>query len=112
MKVKEKSKNAGLILNIQITKIMTSGPTASWQMDGETMETVTVFIFWGFKITADADHSHEIKRHFLLRRRAMTNLDSILKNRDITSPTKVHLVKALVFPAVMYGFESWTMKKS
>ena len=97
MKVKEKSENAGLILNIQIAKIMTSGPTASCQIDGETMETVTDFTFLDFKITADADCSHKIKRHFLLRRRAMTNLDSILKSRDITLPTKVCLLKAMVF---------------
>ena len=97
MKVKEKSENAGLILNIQIAKIMTSGPTASCQIDGETMETVTDFTFLDFKITADADCSHKIKRHFLLRRRPMTNLDSILKSRDITLPTKVCLLKAMVF---------------
>ena len=112
MKVKEESEKVGLKLNIQKTKIMTSGPITSWQKDGETMETVTGFIFWGSKITADGDCSHEIKRHLLLGRKAMTNLDSILKSRDITLPTKVHLVKAMVFPVVMYGCESWTIKKA
>ena len=112
MKVKEESEKAGLKLNIQKTKIMTSSPITSWQIDGETMETVTDFIFLGCKITADGDCSHEIKRHLLLGRKAMTNLDSILKSRDITLPTKVHLVKAMVFPMVMYGCESWTVKKA
>ena len=111
MKVKEESEKAGLKLNIQKTKIMVSGPITSWQIDGETMETVTDFIFLGSKITADADCSHEIKRHLLPRRKAMTNLDSILKSRDISSPTKVHLVKAMVFPVVMYGCESWTCER-
>ena len=110
MKVKEESEK-GLKLNIQKTKIMASGPITSWQIDGETTETVTDFIFLGSKITADVDCSHEIKRHLLLRRKAMTNLDSMLKSRDITLPTKVHLVKAMVFPVVMYGYESWTIKK-
>ena len=112
MKVKEESENAGLKLSIQKTKIMASGPTTSWQIDGETMETVTDFIFWGFKITADGDYSHEIRRCLLLGRKTMTKLDSILKNRDITLLTKVHLVKAMVFPVVMYGCESWTIKKA
>jgi len=112
MKVKEESEKAGLKLNIQKTKIMASGPISSWQIDGETMETVTVFIFLGSKITADGDCNHEIKRPLFLGRKAMTNLDSILKNRDITLPTKVHLVKAMVFPVVMYGYESWTIKKA
>ena len=112
MKVKEESEKAGLKLNIQKTKIMASGPITSWQIDGETMETVTVFIFLGSKITADGDCNHEIKRPLFLGRKAMTNLDSILKNRDITLPTKVHLVKAMVFPVVMYGYESWTIKKA
>ena len=94
------------------TKIMASGPTTLWEIDGETVETVSDFIFWGSKITADVDCSHEIKRHLLLGRKAMTNLDSILKSRDITLPTKVHLVKAVVFPVVMYGCESWTIKKA
>ena len=102
----------GLKLNIQRTKIMASGPITSWQIDGETMETVTDFIFLGSKITADGDCSHEIKRHLLLGRKAMTNLDSILKSRDITLPTKVCLVKAIVFPVVMYGCDSWTIKKA
>ena len=106
MKVKEESEKARLKLNIQKTKIMISGPITSWQIDGETVETVTDFIFLGSKITADADCSHEIKRHLFLERKAMTTLDSILKSRDITLPTKVHLVKAMVFPAVMYGCES------
>ena len=112
MKVKEKSEKVGLKLNIQKTKIMASGPITSWQIDGETMETVTDFIFWGSKITADRDFSHEIKRRLLLGRKAMTNLDSILKSRDITLPTKVHLGKAMVFPVVMYGCECWTIKKA
>ena len=106
MKVKEKSEKAGLKLNIQNTKIMASGPITSWQIDGETVETVTDFIFLGSKITADGDCSHEIKRHLLLGRKAMTNLDSILKSRVMTLLTKVHLVKAMVFPVVMYGCES------
>ena len=111
MKVKE-SKKVGLKLNIQKTKIMASGPITSWQIDGETMEIVRDLIFGGSKITADVDCSHEIKRHLLLRRKAMTNLDSMLKSRDITLPTKVRLVKAMVFPVVMYGCESWTVKKA
>ena len=111
MKVKEESEKPGLKLNIQKTKVMASGPITSWQIDGETMETVTDFIFLGFKITADGDCSHEIKRCLLLGRKATTNLDSILKNRDIALLTKIHLVKAMVFPVVMYGFESWTIKK-
>ena len=111
MKVKEESEKVGLKLNIRKTKIMASGPITSWQIDGETMETVTDFIFGGSKITADGDCSHEMKRHLLLGRKVMTNLDSILKSRDITLPTKVHLVKAMVFPVVMYGCESWTIKK-
>ena len=102
---------AGLKLNIQKMKIMASGPITSWQIDAETMETVTDFIFLGSKITVDGDGSHEIKRHLLLERRVMTHLDSILKSRDITLPTKVHIVKAVVFPIVMYGCESWTVKK-
>ena len=112
MKVKEESAKVGLKLNIQKTKIMTSGPITSWQKDGETMETVTGFIFWGSKITADGDCSHEIKRHLLLGRKVMTNLDSRLKSRDITLSTKVRLVKAMVFPVVMYGCENWTIKKA
>ena len=112
MKVKEESEKAGLKLNIQKTKIMASGPITSWQIDGETMETVTDFIFLGSKITADGDCSHEIKRHLLLGRKAMTNLDSVLKSKDITLLAKVHLVKAMVFPVVMYGCESWTIKKA
>ena len=112
MSVKEKREKAGLKLNIQKTKIMASGPITSWQIDGETIETVRDFIFWGFKITADGNCSHEIKRRLLLGRKAMTNLDSILKNRDITMLTKVRLVKAMVFPVVMYGYESWTIKKA
>ena len=112
MKMKKNSKKVGLKLNIQKTKIMTSGPRTSWQIDGETMETVTDFIFLGSQITADGDCSHEMKRHLLLGRKAMTNLDSILKSRGISLPTKVHLVKAMVFPVVMYGCESWTIKKS
>ena len=111
MKVKEESEKAGLKLNIQKTKIMASSPITSWQIDGETMETVTDFIFSGSKITADGDCSHEIKRHLLLGRKAMTNLESILKSRDITLPTKVCVVKAMVFPAVMYC-ESWIVKKA
>ena len=112
MKVKEKSEKVGLILNIQKTKIIESGSITSWQMDGETMKTVTDFIILGSKITADGDCSHEIKRCLLLGKKAMTNLDSILKSRDIPLPTKVHLVKAMVFPVVMYGCESWTIKKA
>ena len=112
MKVKEKSEKVGLKLNIQKTKIMTSGPIASWEIDGETVETVPDFSFGGSKITADGDCSHEIKRHLLLGRKVMSNLDSILKSRDITLPTKVCLVKAMVFPVVMYGCESWTVKKA
>ena len=112
MKVKVESEKVGLKLNIQKTKIMASGPITSWAMDGETVETVSDFIFWGSKITADGDCSHEIKRHLLLARKVMTYLDSILKSRDITLPTKVHLVKAMVFPVVMYGRESWTVKKA
>ena len=112
MKVKEESEKVGLKLNIQKTKIMASGPITSWQIDGETMETVADFIFLGSKITADNDWSHEIKRHSLLERKFMTNLDSILKSRDITFANKVHLVKAIIFPMVMYGCESWTLKKA
>ena len=112
MKVKQESEKVGLKLNIQKTKIMASGPITSWQIDGETMETVVDFIFGGSKITADGDCSHEIKRHLLLERKVMTNVDSILKSRDITLPTKVSLVKAMVFPVVMYGCESWTVKKA
>ena len=112
MKVKEESEKVGLKLNIQNTKIMASGPITSWQIDGETVETVRNFIFLGSKITADGDCSHEIKRRLLLGRKTMTNLDSILKSRDITLPIKVHLVKAMVFPVVMYGCESWTVKKA
>ena len=112
MKVKEESEKAGLKLNIQKTKIMASGPITSWQIDGKTMETVRGFIFLGSKITVDGDCSHEIKRCLLLERKTMTNLDSILKNRDITLLTKVHLVKTMVFPVVMYGCESWTIKKT
>ena len=110
MKVKEESEKVGLKLNIQKTKIMSSGPITSWQTDGKTVETVADFIFWGSKITAEGDCSHEIKRHFLLGRKVITSLDSILKSRDITLPTKVRLVKAMVFPVVMYGCESWTVK--
>ena len=106
MKVKEESENVGLKLNIQKIKIMASGPITSWKIDGETVETVSEFIFWGSKITADGNCSHEIKRHLLLGRKVMTNLDSILKSRDITLPTNVHLVKAMIFPIVMYGCES------
>ena len=112
MKVKEESEKVGLKLNIQKTKIMASGPITSWQIDGKTMETVTDFIFLGFKITADGDCSHEVKKCLLLGRKAMTNLDSLSKSRDITLPTKVHLVKAMVFPVFMYGCESWTTKKA
>ena len=112
MKVKEESEKVGLKLNIQKTKIMPSGPITSWQIDGETVETVADFIFLGSKITADGDCSHEIKRCLLLGRKVMTNLDSIFKSRDITLPTKVYLVKAMVFPVVMYGCESWTRKKA
>ena len=112
MKVKEESEKVGLKLNIQKTKIMVSSPINSWEIDGETVETVTDFILGGSKITADNDCSHEIKRCLLLGRKAMTNLDSIVKSRDITLPTKVHLVKAMVFPVVMYGCESWTVKKA
>ena len=110
MKVKDDSEKAGLKFNIQKTKIMALGPTTSWPTDGETMETVTDFIFLGSQITADGDCSHESKRHLLLGRKAMTNLDSILKCRDITLLTKVHIVKAMVFPVVMYGCKSWTTK--
>ena len=112
MKVKEESVKGGLKLNIQKTKIMASSPTTSWQIDGETVETGSDFIFLGSKITADGDCSHEIKRCLLFGRKVMTNLDSILKSRDVTWPTKVHLVKAMVFPVVMYGCESWTIKKA
>ena len=112
MKVKEESEKVGLKLNIQKTKIMASGPITSWQTDVETIETVTDFILGGSKITADGDCSHEIKRHLLLGRKVMTNLDSILKSRDITLSIKVRLVKAMVFPVVMYGCESWTVKKA
>ena len=112
MKVKEESEKIGLKLNIQKTKIMASGPITSWEIDAETVETVSDFIFWGSKITADGDCSHEIKRRLLLGRKVMTNLDRIFKSRDITLPTKVHLVKAMVFPVVMYGCESWTVKKA
>ena len=112
MKLKEESEKVGLKLNIQKTKIMAPSPITSWQIDGETMATVTDFIFLGSKITADGDCSHEIKRHLLLGKKAMTNLDSILKSRDITLLTKFHVVKAMVFPVVMYGCESWTKKKA
>ena len=112
MKVKEEAEKVGLKLNIQKIKIMASGPITSWQIDEETIETVRDFIFMGSKITADGDHSHEIKRRLLLGRKAMTNLDSILKNRDSTLSTKVRLVKAMVFLVVMYGCESWTIKKA
>ena len=112
MKVKEESEKVGLKLNIQKTKIMASGPITSWKIDGETMETVADFNFWGSKITADGDCSHEIKRHLLLGRKVMTNLDNILKSRGIILPTKIHLVKAMVFPVVMYVCESWTVKKA
>ena len=112
MKVKEESKKVGLKLNIQKTKIMASSLITSWRIDGETMETVTDFIFLGSKITADGDCSHGIKRHLSLVKKALTNLDSILKSRDITLPTKAHLVKAMVFPVAMYGCESWIIKKA
>ena len=112
MKVKEESEKVGLKLNIQKTKITASGPITSWQIDAETMETVTDFVFLVSNITADSDCSHEIKRHLLLGRKAMTNLDSILKSRNIILPTKAHLVKAMVFPVVMYGCEIWTIKKA
>ena len=112
MKVKEESEKAGLKLIIQKAKIMESGPITSWEIDGETVEKVSDFIFWGSKITTDGDCSHEVKRCLLLGRKLMTNLDGILKGRDITLPTKVHLVKAMVFPVVMYGCESWTVKKA
>ena len=110
MKVKEESEKVGLQLNIQKTKIMASGPITSWEIDGETVETMSDFIFWDSKITVDGDCSHEIKRPLLLGRKVMSNLDSIFKSRDITLPTKVRLVKAVVFPVVMYGCESWTVK--
>ena len=110
--MKEENEKVGLKLNIQKMKIMASGPITSWQIDGEIVETVSDFIFWGSRITADGDCSHGIKRHLLLGRKVMTNLDSIFKSRDITLPTKVHLVKAMVFPVVIYGCESWTMKKA
>ena len=112
IKVKEGSEKVGLKLNIQKLKIMASGPITSWQIDGEMVETVSDFIFWGSKITADGDCSHEIKRHLPLGRKVMTNLNSIFKSRDITLPTKVRLVKAMVFPMVMYGCEGWTVKKA
>ena len=112
MKVKEESEKVGFKLNIQKTKIMASGPIISWEIDGETVETVSDFIFWGSKITEDGDCSHEIKRPLLLGRKVMINLDSIFKSRDITLPTKVCLVKAMVFPLVMYGCEGWTVKKA
>ena len=112
MKVKEESEKVGLQLNIQKTKIKACGPVTSWKIDGETVETVLNFVFWGSKITAYGDCSHEIKRPLFLGRKAMTNLDSILKSREITLPTKVHLVKAMVFPVVMYRCESWTIKKA
>ena len=112
MTVKAESEKVGLKLNIQKTKIMASGPITSWEIDGETVETVSDFIFWGSKITADGDYSHEIKRRLLLGRKVMTNLDSMFKSRDITLPRNVRLVKAMVFPVVMYGCESWTVKKA
>ena len=112
MQVKEESEKVGLKLDSQKTKIMASGPNTSWQIDGETVEAVSDFILGGSKITADGDCSHEIKRHLPLGRKVITNLDSIFKNRDITLPTKAHLVKAMVFPVVMYGCESWTVKKA
>ena len=112
MKVKEESEKVGLKLNIQKTKIMASGPITSWEIDGETVETVSDFILWGAKITADGDCSHEIKRRLLLGRKVMTNRDSIFKSRDVILPTKVHLVKAMVFPVVRYGCEGWTVKKA
>ena len=111
MQVKEESEKVGLKLNIQKTKILASGPITSWQINGETVETLSDFILGGSKITADGDCSHEIKRHLLLGRKLMTNIDNMLKSRDITLPTKVHLVKAMVFPVVMYGCESWTIRK-
>ena len=111
MKVKEESEKVGLKLNFQKTKIMASSPITSWEIDGETVETVSEFIFLGSKITAEGDFSHENKRHFLLGRKAMTKLDSLLKSRDITLLTKIHIVKAMVFPVVMYGCESWTIKQ-
>ena len=112
MKVKEESEKVGLKLNIQKMKIMASGPITSWEIDGVTVERVSDFILGGSKITADGDCSHEIKRHLFLERKVMTNIDSIVKSRDITLPTKVHLVKAMVFPVVMYGCQSWTVKKA
>ena len=112
IKVKEESKKVGLKLNIQKTKIMASSPITSWEIDGETVETVSDFIFWGCKITADDDCSHEIKRDLLLGRKLITKLDSIFKSRDITLPTNICLIKAMVFPVVMYGCESWTVKKA
>ena len=112
MKVKEESEKVGLELNIQKTKIMASGPITSWEIDGETVETVSNFIILGSKITADSGYSHEIKRHLLLGRKVMTNLDSIFKSRDITLLTKVCLVKAMIFPVIMYGCDSWTIKKA
>ena len=112
MKVKEESEKVGLKLNIQKTKIMASGPITSWDIDGETVETVSDFTFLGSKITADSDCSHEIKRHLFLERKVMTNLDSTLKSRDINLPKKVHLVKAMVFPVIMFGCKSWTVKKA
>ena len=112
MKVIEESEKVGLKLNIQKMKIMASGAITSWQIDGETVETVAGFIFLGSKITAEGDHSHEIKRHLLLGKKVMTNLDSIFKSRDINLPTKVHLIKAIIFPVVMYGCDSWTVKKA
>ena len=112
MKVKEESEKVGLRLNIQKTKIMAPGPITSWQIDEETMETVRNFVFWGSKITADGDCSHEIKRRLLLGRKVMTTSDSILKSRDVSLPTKVRLIKAMAFPVVMYGCESWTVKKA
>ena len=112
MKMKEESETAGLKLNIQKTMIILSGPITSWQIDGEKMETLADFIFLGSKITMDDEYNHEIKKYLLLERKAMTNLDSVLKSRDITLPTKVHLVKAMVFPVVMYGCESWTINKA
>ena len=112
MKVKVESGKVGLKLNIQKTKVMASGPITSWEIDGETVETVSDFIFWGSRITADGDCNHEFKRCFLLERKVMTNLDRIFKSRDITLPTKVRLVKAMVYPMVMYGCESWTVKKA
>ena len=112
MKMKEESKKVGLKLNIQKMRIMAPGPITSWEIDGETVETVSDFMFGGCKITADGDCSHEIKRHLLLARKVLSNLDSIFKSRDITLPTKVCLIKAMVFPVVMYGYESWTVKKA